>query len=85
MKAAIYHGIGDMRVEECPKPRIKAGELLVRVRAARILTHAVALSDIAHGFDLVEQRAGLRVVILPHPEEVAGALAQHPQLHTTML
>ena len=56
-----------------------------QVRAARILTHAVALSDIAHGFDLVEQRAGLRVVILPHPEEMAGALAQHPQLHTTML
>lgn len=56
-----------------------------QVRAARILTHAVALSDIAHGFDLVEQRAGLRVVILPHLEEVAGALAQHPQLHTTML
>ena len=51
-----------------------------QVRAARILTHAVALSDIAHGFDLVEQRAGLRVVVLPHPEEMAGALAQHPHL-----
>ena len=56
-----------------------------QVRAACILTHAVALSDIARGFDLVEQRAGLRVAILPHPEEMAGALAQHPQLHTTML
>ena len=69
------------RHNACALEYIRSGQ----VRAARILTHAVALSDIAHGFDLVEQRAGLRVVILPHPEEVAGALAQHPQLHTTML
>ena len=51
-----------------------------QVRAARILTHAVALDDITRGFALVEQRAGLRVVVLPHPEEMAGALAQHPHL-----
>lgn len=51
-----------------------------QVRAARLLTHAVALSDIAHGFDLVEHRAGMRVIVLPHPEKMAGALAQHPHL-----
>ena len=36
MKAAVYHGIGAMRVEECQEPRIGAGELLVRVRACAV-------------------------------------------------
>lgn len=32
------------------------------------------------GFDLVEHRAGMRVIVLPHPEKMAGAFAQHPHL-----
>ena len=36
MKAAVYHGLGDMRVEECQEPRIEAGELLVCVRACAV-------------------------------------------------
>jgi len=34
MKAAIFHGIRDVRLEEVEVPKIGPGEVLVRVRAA---------------------------------------------------
>jgi L-iditol 2-dehydrogenase len=34
MKAAMLHGVGDLRVEEVPKPQIGRGEALVKVGAA---------------------------------------------------
>ncbi len=36
MKALVYHGPGDLRVEELPVPRPGPGELLVRVRASGV-------------------------------------------------
>lgn len=33
MKAAVYHGIGAMRVEECQEPRIGAGDTVAVVGA----------------------------------------------------
>ena len=51
-----------------------------KINADRILTHAVSLDDIVHGFDLVEHRAGMRVAVVPHLEELAEDLARHPDL-----
>ncbi len=36
MKTAVYYNNNDIRIEDRPKPRIKDGELLVRVRASGI-------------------------------------------------
>lgn len=36
MKAAVWHGGKDIRIEEVPKPEIKDDEVLIRVRAAGI-------------------------------------------------
>lgn len=51
-----------------------------KINADRILTHAVSLDDIVHGFDLVEHRAGMRVAVVPHLEELAEDLARHPDI-----
>jgi 2-desacetyl-2-hydroxyethyl bacteriochlorophyllide A dehydrogenase len=36
MKAAVYCGVRDIRVEEVPKPQLRPGEVLVRVKACGI-------------------------------------------------
>src|SRR5580692_3607233 len=36
MRAVVYHGVNDMRVENVPVPRIGAGELLVRIATCGI-------------------------------------------------
>jgi threonine dehydrogenase-like Zn-dependent dehydrogenase len=36
MKAVVFHGINDIRVEDVPKPRPKAGEAVIRVTATTI-------------------------------------------------
>ena len=36
MKAAVLHGVGDLRLEEVPEPKPAADEVLVRVRAAGV-------------------------------------------------
>jgi len=36
MKAAVLHGIGDVRIEKRPVPKPRAGEALVRVRAVGV-------------------------------------------------
>ncbi len=36
MKAAVYYGVGDIRVEEIPVPEIGENELLVRVKACAV-------------------------------------------------
>jgi threonine dehydrogenase-like Zn-dependent dehydrogenase len=36
MKAGVFHGVNDLRVEEVPRPRPKAGEALIRVTATTI-------------------------------------------------
>jgi L-iditol 2-dehydrogenase len=36
MKAAVYHGVNDIRLEEVPVPEIGRGEILIRVRSCGI-------------------------------------------------
>ncbi|MDA8084711.1 MAG: zinc-dependent dehydrogenase [Nitrospiraceae bacterium] len=60
MKAAVYYGKDDLRVEEMPVPEISAGELLVRVHASGICG-----SDVMHWY-----RAGRGPLVLGH--EIAG-------------
>jgi L-iditol 2-dehydrogenase len=36
MRAAVYRGINDVRIEEVPVPEIGAGELLVKVAACGV-------------------------------------------------
>src|SRR3989337_2440382 len=36
MRAAVYYNNKDVRIEELPRPRIKKGELLVRIEASGI-------------------------------------------------
>jgi L-iditol 2-dehydrogenase len=36
MRAAVYRGVNDMRVETVPVPQIGAGEVLIRVAACGI-------------------------------------------------
>jgi threonine dehydrogenase-like Zn-dependent dehydrogenase len=36
MKAVVFHGVGDIRVDEVPKPHPKAGEAVIRITATTI-------------------------------------------------
>ena len=36
MKAAVFHGVDDVRVEEVPRPRPKPGEAVIRITATTI-------------------------------------------------
>src|SRR5664280_1749295 len=36
MKAAVYHGVNDVRLEDVPVPEIGRGEVLIRVHACGI-------------------------------------------------
>ena len=52
MLAARMYGINDLRIEEMPKPKIGAGEILVKVRAAAICgTDVRMLTNGAKGAD----------------------------------
>ncbi|MBI5101716.1 MAG: alcohol dehydrogenase catalytic domain-containing protein [Nitrospirae bacterium] len=60
MKAAVYYGKGDVRIEEMPIPSAGPGELIVRVRASGICG-----SDVMHWY-----RAGRGPLVLGH--EMSG-------------
>lgn len=62
MKAAVYYGKGDLRIEDMPVPEISKGEILLRVRASGICG-----SDVMHWY-----RAGRGPLVLGH--EVAGEI-----------
>ena len=36
MKAVVFHGVNDIRVEDVPRPHAKAGEAVIRVTATTI-------------------------------------------------
>ena len=36
MKAVVFHGVNDLRLEEVPRPRAKAGEAVIRITATTI-------------------------------------------------
>lgn len=85
MKAAVYYGPKDVRLEDVEVPKIKDGEALVRVRACGIcgtdvktmlrghpmikppsvLGHEIVGEIIEVKKDIVEHKAGDRVVVAP--------------------
>lgn len=64
MKAAVYYGQGDIRIEEMPVPVAGPGELLMRVRASGICG-----SDVMHWY-----RAGRGPLVLGH--EISGEVVE---------
>ena len=48
MKAIVYHGIGDVRLEELPKPEPKEGEILLKVEACAICGTDVRIINSGH-------------------------------------
>lgn len=65
MKAAVYHGIRDIRLEEVPKPQISDREVLIRCRAAAICGTDLRIYNYGHSKIPSEKK-----VILGH--ELAG-------------
>jgi len=63
MRAAVYYGVGDIRIEEMPKPSPESGEVVLRVRSCGLC-----------GTDLAKYRHRLvePPIVLGH--EVAGAI-----------
>ena len=67
MRAAVFHGPGDLRISELPRPRITDGELLVRIAAC-----AVCGSDVRtfrHGARNID-----KPVVLGH--ELSGTIVE---------
>jgi len=65
MRAVVYHGINDMRVETVPVPRIGAGELLVRIATCGIC-----------GTDLKKIHYGSHSAPRIFGHEMAGVIAE---------
>lgn len=61
MKAAVFHGRGDIRLEDVPRPEPGTGELLVRVTGVGIC-----------GTDAAEYAAGPQMFPIHHPDPVTG-------------
>ncbi len=64
MRAAVYRGVNDVRVEEVPTPEIQAGELLVRVHTCGIC-----------GTDLKKIATGSHSAPRIFGHEIAGTVA----------
>ena len=47
MKAAVYHGAGDIRIEDVPDPTPGAGELLLEIHAVGIC--GTDVGEFVHG------------------------------------
>ena len=60
MRALLYHGPGDLRVEEVPRPEPGPGDVLVQVEVA--LTDGTTPSPFGHEFCGVDVASGRRVV-----------------------
>lgn len=69
MKAVYYYGPGDLRLEDVEKPRIGAGELLVRVRACAVCGTDLRINKFGH-FKIPEGSKR----VLGH--ELAGEIAE---------
>jgi L-iditol 2-dehydrogenase len=67
MKAAVYRGAGDLRIEEVPVPPVGAGEMLVRVDACGIC-----------GTDIKKIQKGLLAGPRIFGHEIAGTVVTPP-------
>ncbi len=65
MRAAIYHGVNDIRVEEVPRPRPDAGRLLVEMKRCGIC-----------GSDLHSYKGLWEQPPIAHGHEVSGVVAE---------
>ena len=63
MKAVVFRGVDDLRIEEVPKPRPRAGEAVIRITATTICGTDVHIVKgeypVRHGLDS-RPRAGRR-------------------------
>lgn len=67
MKAAVYYGVKDIRLEEMDAPKLKAGEILVKMRACGVCT--TDIKTILRGHPLIKPPT-----VLGH--EVAGVVVK---------
>ncbi|MCI1821901.1 MAG: zinc-dependent dehydrogenase [Megasphaera sp.] len=51
-----------------------------KINVDQILTHVVALEDICCGIELVENRVGLRVAVVPNLTDIQDDLARHDKI-----
>ena len=80
MKAAVLYGIGDLRFEEVPLPKIKKREVLVRVKAcgicssdiARVMEKGTYSFPLIPGHELSGEVANIKVENSSLKEEVNG-------------
>ena len=71
MKAAVLHGVNDLRLEEVPDPRPRANEVLVRIKLAGICgtdVHMWAGTDFEGTFPFVPGHEWIGEVIEAGPE-----------------
>ena len=68
MKAAVYYGVNDVRIEERSKPRLRADEILIRVKACGICTSDFRSVKIRKSSYIIPPR------ILGH--EIAGEIVE---------
>ena len=50
MKAIVFHGVNDIRVEDVAKPRPKAGEAVIRITATTICGTDVHIVEVSTRF-----------------------------------
>jgi L-iditol 2-dehydrogenase len=69
MHAAFLYGKDDLRLEECPKPEIGAGEILLRTASASVCGTDIRMLKNGHAFATAD-----RPLIIGH--EMAGTVAE---------
>jgi L-iditol 2-dehydrogenase len=76
MKAWVLHGIGDLRFEDVPVPKIKAGEVLIKVKAAGICSSDVprVFSSGAYHYPIILGHEFSGAVERVHDEKDAGLI-----------
>lgn len=81
MKAIVFHGIGDIRLDDVPEPKIeKPTDAIVRLTASAICGTDLHMGNCPHRkyipklIELVESGAVDPTTILSHVEPTTGAL-----------
>ncbi len=87
MRAAVLHGIGDMRVEDVDDPEVEGGDVLIGVRAASVCGTDVHFYGgqleseppmiLGHDFSGVVERVGDRVDEFSPGESVIAEIARY--------
>lgn len=59
MKAAIFYGPRDIRVDDIPDPQVLSGKL----DPSAVFTKTIKLSQILDGYEAMDQRKAIKVLI----------------------